>query len=62
MLIAAACHDHEHPGQGNAFLIDTRHELAVRYNDVSVLENHHIASTFAYISQEKYNIFRNFNP
>ena len=60
MLIAAACHDHEHPGLNNAYLIESRHDYAVRYNDVSVLENHHVASSFALINQEKFNIFKNF--
>jgi len=49
MMIGGACHDHEHPGVNNVFLIDTRHEIANKYNDVSVLENHHVASTFALI-------------
>jgi hypothetical protein len=50
MIIGGACHDHEHPGVNNAFLIENREELAIKYNDVSVLENHHVASTFALIA------------
>ena len=46
IIIGGACHDHEHPGFNNAYLIETRDEIANRYNDVSVLENHHVASTF----------------
>uniref|UniRef100_A0A914XGW7 Phosphodiesterase n=1 Tax=Plectus sambesii TaxID=2011161 RepID=A0A914XGW7_9BILA len=45
-LIAATIHDLDHPGRGNAFLINTRHSLALLYNDVSVLENHHAALAF----------------
>jgi hypothetical protein len=61
MLIAAACHDHEHFGVNNVYLIETRHELAINHNDISVLENHHVASSFALLQQEKYNILQNFD-
>ena len=60
MLVAGACHDHEHPGLNNQYLIETKHEYATRYNDISVLENHHVASTFALANQPKYNIFQHF--
>lgn len=60
MIIGGACHDHEHPGFNNVYLIETRDDIAIKYNDVSVLENHHVASTFSLIKQDKYNIFKNF--
>ena len=46
LLVAAMCHDLEHPGVTNAFLVKSRAPLATRYNDKSVLENHHAATTF----------------
>lgn len=46
LLIAAAAHDVGHPGVNNQFLTVTRHDLAVRYNDSSVLENYHAANLF----------------
>ena len=46
LLISAAVHDFDHPGVNNSFLVKSEHELALIYNDVSVLENHHIAATF----------------
>jgi 3'5'-cyclic nucleotide phosphodiesterase len=61
MLIGGACHDHEHPGVNNAYLVETRDDIAIKYNDISVLENHHIASSFALFSHEKYNILQNFD-
>eukprot|EP00928_Gymnodinium_smaydae_P028275 TRINITY_DN21602_c0_g5_i1.p1 TRINITY_DN21602_c0_g5~~TRINITY_DN21602_c0_g5_i1.p1 ORF type:complete len:1049 (-),score=212.94 TRINITY_DN21602_c0_g5_i1:224-3298(-) len=46
ILLAALCHDLGHFGRTNPFLIETRHELAVRYNDSSPLENMHCARLF----------------
>lgn len=46
VLIGGAVHDHEHPGFNNIYLVETSDEIAIRYNDQSVLENHHIASSF----------------
>lgn len=45
-LIAAAAHDLDHPGTSSAFLCNSRHPLAVLYNDLTVLESHHAALMF----------------
>ena len=42
-LLAALAHDFAHPGVSNAFLMTTRSEEAVLYNDQSVLEMFHAA-------------------
>jgi len=60
-ILSAACHDIDHPGMGNVFLIETKHEIAMRYNDISVLENYHIAQTFEIMSQDKYDILKEFD-
>jgi hypothetical protein len=44
LLIASLGHDLRHPGVNNTYLINTNHDLASTYNDLSVLENYH-AST-----------------
>jgi hypothetical protein len=46
LTVASLCHDFSHFGRSNAFLVETQHELAIRYNDTSVLENFHAAKTF----------------
>ncbi|KAI8607894.1 hypothetical protein BC830DRAFT_1174890, partial [Chytriomyces sp. MP71] len=45
-IIAAAIHDVDHPGVTNAYLVASSNPLALRYNDIAVLENHHIATAF----------------
>lgn len=47
ILLAAAIHDVDHPGKTNAFHTNSRTELALMYNDSSVLENWHVAHAFA---------------
>lgn len=55
--IAAAIHDYDHPGVNNGYLVSTRAELALRYNDRSVLESHHVASAFALTQQPDKDLF-----
>lgn len=49
LLLAAAIHDYDHPGLNNAFQVQTNSELALRYNDKSVLENHHCSAALTLI-------------
>lgn len=56
-IIAGACHDVGHPGFSNVYLIERNDPIAIRYNDISVLENFHVATTFEILNNEKYNIF-----
>lgn len=57
LVTSAVCHDIGHPGLNNPFLVETAHELALRYNDHSPLENMHCARLFELLSQPKTAIF-----
>ncbi|XP_027442596.1 high affinity cGMP-specific 3',5'-cyclic phosphodiesterase 9A isoform X1 [Zalophus californianus] len=62
LMTAAICHDLDHPGYNNTYQINARTELAVRYNDISPLENHHCAVAFQILAQPECNIFANVQP
>jgi len=52
LCIAAICHDVDHDGLTNHFHVNVGSEVARRYNDASVLENHHCALTFAILERK----------
>ena len=60
VLIAASVHDVGHPGHNNIYEVNTESELAVRYNDKSVLENMHIALAWKLLQSSDSNILINF--
>jgi len=56
-LIAALGHDVGHPGFTNDFLVNSSQELALTYNDFSVLENFHASLIFQILRRPRHNIF-----
>ncbi|XP_041490546.1 high affinity cGMP-specific 3',5'-cyclic phosphodiesterase 9A isoform X2 [Microtus oregoni] len=62
LMTAAICHDLDHPGYNNTYQINARTELAVRYNDISPLENHHCAIAFQILARPECNIFSSVPP
>ena len=60
MLIAAAIHDFEHPGVNNAYLANVQHGLALRYNNISILEAHSCAAAYLLINNPLLDPFHGF--
>ncbi|XP_061635593.1 high affinity cGMP-specific 3',5'-cyclic phosphodiesterase 9A-like isoform X1 [Phyllopteryx taeniolatus] len=58
MLTSALCHDLDHPGYNNVYQINAQTDLALRYNDISPLENHHCAVAFGILAKEESNILK----
>uniref|UniRef100_UPI00398F6DF4 high affinity cGMP-specific 3',5'-cyclic phosphodiesterase 9A-like n=1 Tax=Pristiophorus japonicus TaxID=55135 RepID=UPI00398F6DF4 len=62
LMTAAVCHDLDHPGVNNSYQVNAQTELAIRYNNISPLENHHCAVAFHILSKPECNIFSNTQP
>lgn len=60
-LLAAFAHDLDHTGKNNVFEINTRSKLALKYNDQSPLENHHIKTLFSIINSSENTILGGFS-
>ena len=57
IIIAALGHDIGHPGLTNTYQINDSTDMAITYNDISVLENFHASTLFRTIRKTDYNIF-----
>ena len=61
-VIAGAIHDMGHPGTNNNFGINTSSIWAIRYNDLSILENMHVSKAFQLMMEnEDNNVLGGFN-
>mmetsp|Transcript_28632 Transcript_28632/g.66353 ORF Transcript_28632/g.66353 Transcript_28632/m.66353 type:complete len:979 (+) Transcript_28632:182-3118(+) len=61
LMVSAFVHDIGHIGRTNVFLLETMHELAIRYNDKSPLENMHCAKLFEICNETSTNVFKQLN-
>ena len=61
LLLAALCHDVDHPALNNHYHTNAQTQLALVYNDSSVLENHHCSVTFHTLAQHTCNVFASFH-
>ena len=55
IFVSAIIHDYGHPGLNNNYLIRTKDDLAIKYNDISVLENFHVSKAFDIILKKPEN-------
>ncbi|KAM4045848.1 high affinity cGMP-specific 3',5'-cyclic phosphodiesterase 9A isoform 2-T2 [Anomaloglossus baeobatrachus] len=62
LMVAALCHDVDHPGLNNNYQVNAHTELASRYQNISPLENHHCAITMEILSRAPCNIFHHMDP
>ena len=62
LLVATLVHDVDHNGLNNSFHINSQSPLAVLYNDISVLENHHCSFANKLLARTENNIFANMEP
>jgi len=61
LVFSGLCHDINHTAHSNLFEVNSLSKLATRFSDSSVLERHHIATTFKVINMNSCNIFENIN-
>ena len=52
-VVATLGHDVGHMGYNNRYLVNSQHDLAFDYNDISVLEMMHASKTFKYANESK---------
>lgn len=57
LLLSATCHDLDHPGLNNSFQVSAKSKLAILYNDISPLENHHAATAFSLLIDKDCSLF-----
>ncbi|KRX00205.1 hypothetical protein PPERSA_10704 [Pseudocohnilembus persalinus] len=62
VVFSGLCHDVNHTARTNIYEVNSMSKLAIRYNDKSVLEQHHIAQTFKILKNQNSNILKNVQP
>ncbi|CAM1301748.1 PDE9A (predicted) [Pycnogonum litorale] len=59
LMVASICHDIDHPGLTNSYCINSNNNLAILYDGISPLENHHCAVTLEILGNKATNILKN---
>jgi len=61
-IVSAVIHDYDHPGTSNNFHVATQSDLARRWNNQAVLENHSLEVSLNLMEMEEYNFLADFSP
>ncbi|CAG9328899.1 unnamed protein product [Blepharisma stoltei] len=61
-IITSIGHDVGHPAKSNRFLIQTMDDLAIQFNDISVLEMHHASIIFKILKENASEIIKSIDP
>lgn len=62
VITAAAAHDYKHNGLNNNFQVTRGTDMALTYNDNTVLENWHVSQTFKTLLKQPNNFVELFSP
>lgn len=62
LLVAGVGHDIGHLGLNNGFLSEVGHELAIKYNDKSPLENMHCSTLYQLLGKPETKLFAHLSP
>jgi hypothetical protein len=57
LLVSAVVHDVKHPGRNNAFQVNSFSDLALQWNDISVLESEHVSYAWKSMLKDKECLF-----
>ena len=60
-ILSALAHDVGHPGKSNRFMVLSKNEISVVYNDISVLEMMHSSLLFQILKDQDSNILSSFS-
>ncbi|KAH3743265.1 glycine/betaine ABC transporter substrate-binding protein [Pelomyxa schiedti] len=62
LLFSSLVHDLGHPGFNNNFMMASEDELALLYNDISILENYHVSYAFRLLKRPQCNFIEAMTP
>eukprot|EP01135_Chromosphaera_perkinsii_P006756 Nk52_evm4s578 gene=Nk52_evmTU4s578 len=62
LIVACLCHDVDHRGTNNRYMVATESALADLYNCRSVMEQHHFNHTIFVLQSKGHNIFSHLSP